>query len=35
MDQDHTTIRNAGHFLQGDKGEELAEILKRFIAGGT
>ena len=34
-DQDHTIIRNAGHFLQEDKGEELAEILKRFIARGT
>jgi haloalkane dehalogenase len=34
-DQDHTIIRNAGHFLQEDKGEELAEVLKRFIARGT
>jgi len=34
-DQDHTIVRNAGHFLQEDKGEELAEILKRFIARGT
>ncbi|MDH3614588.1 MAG: haloalkane dehalogenase [Gammaproteobacteria bacterium] len=29
--QPHTKIRNAGHFLQEDKGEELAEILISFI----
>ena len=29
---DHVTIRNAGHFLQEDKGEELAEVLIRFCA---
>ncbi len=28
---EHVTIRNAGHFLQEDKGEELAEVLLRFI----
>lgn len=28
----HVTIRNAGHFLQEDKGEELAEVLVKFIA---
>ncbi len=28
---DHVKIRNAGHFLQEDKGEELADILLRFI----
>ncbi len=28
---EHITIRNAGHFLQEDKGEELAEVLLRFI----
>lgn len=33
--QEHVIIRNAGHFLQEDAGEELAEILKRFIARGT
>ena len=33
--QEHTIIRNAGHFLQEDKGEELAEVLMRFIARGT
>ena len=30
--QPHTTIERAGHFLQEDKGPELAELLKRFIA---
>lgn len=33
--QEHVIIRNAGHFLQDDKGEELAEILLRFISPGT
>lgn len=33
--QEHTIIRNAGHFLQEDKGEELAGVLVRFIARGT
>ena len=31
-DQPHVKIRNAGHFLQEDKGEELAEVLLEFIA---
>jgi haloalkane dehalogenase len=30
-DQPHVTIRNAGHFLQEDKGEELAKALITFI----
>lgn len=30
-DQPHTTIRGAGHFLQEDKGEELAEVVLQFI----
>ena len=30
-DQQHTTIHNAGHFLQEDKGEELANIVIRFV----
>ncbi|CAN5618668.1 haloalkane dehalogenase [soil metagenome] len=30
--QAHTTIKNAGHFLQEDKGEELAQIVVDFIA---
>ncbi|MGB3713213.1 MAG: haloalkane dehalogenase [Candidatus Promineifilaceae bacterium] len=30
--QPHVTIENAGHFLQEDKGEELSEIITRFIA---
>jgi haloalkane dehalogenase len=29
---EHVKIRNAGHFLQEDKGEELAEVLIRFAA---
>ena len=29
---EHVTIRNAGHFLQEDKGEELAEVLIGFVA---
>jgi haloalkane dehalogenase len=33
--QEHVMIRNAGHFLQDDKGQELAEVLIRFIARGT
>jgi haloalkane dehalogenase len=28
----HDTITGAGHFLQEDKGEELAQLLGRFIA---
>jgi haloalkane dehalogenase len=31
--QPHTTIVGGGHFLQEDKGEELAEVVARFIAG--
>jgi haloalkane dehalogenase len=27
----HVTISNAGHFLQEDKGEELAEIVVAFM----
>ncbi|XDD52355.1 haloalkane dehalogenase [Leptospira sp. WS92.C1] len=30
--QKHVTIANAGHFLQEDKGEELAEVIQVFIA---
>jgi haloalkane dehalogenase len=30
--QPHTTITGAGHFLQEDKGEELARVLVDFIA---
>ena len=29
--QPHIIIENAGHFLQEDKGEELAEVLLKFI----
>jgi haloalkane dehalogenase len=31
--QPHTTIEEAGHFLQEDKGEELAGVIVDFIAG--
>jgi haloalkane dehalogenase len=31
--QPHTTIEGAGHFLQEDRGEQLGEILARFVAG--
>jgi haloalkane dehalogenase len=31
--QPHTTIVDAGHFLQEDKGEELARVVVDFIAG--
>ena len=30
--QPHTTIEGAGHFLQEDKGEELAKVVVDFIA---
>jgi haloalkane dehalogenase len=31
LDQPHTTIRNAGHFLQEEKGPELAQVVIDFI----
>jgi haloalkane dehalogenase len=31
-DRSHPTIRNAGHFLQEDKGPELAHVIADFIA---
>ena len=33
--QPHTTIEGAGHFLQEDKGPELARVLNDFIAAGS
>jgi haloalkane dehalogenase len=30
--QPHTKIEGAGHFLQEDKGEDLAQVIARFIA---
>ncbi len=33
--QEHIIIKNAGHFLQDDKGEQLAYLLVRFIARDT
>ena len=32
--QPHVSIENAGHFLQEDKGEELAQVLIAFIRAG-
>jgi haloalkane dehalogenase len=32
--QAHTIIRNAGHFLQEDKGPELAQVLIEFVGKG-
>ena len=29
---EHVTIRDAGHFLQEDKGEEISQVLIRFLA---
>jgi haloalkane dehalogenase len=34
-DQPHTTIKDAGHFLQEDKGEELARVVVEFVRGVT
>ncbi len=31
QNREHVKIRNAGHFLQEDKGEELAEVLISFM----
>ena len=31
--QAHVRVKNAGHFLQEDKGPDLAEILERFVRG--
>ncbi len=31
QDQQHITIKDAGHFLQEDKGEELSQIILNFI----
>ncbi|NJL26444.1 MAG: haloalkane dehalogenase [Thermoanaerobaculia bacterium] len=30
--QPHTTIRGAGHFIQEDRGEELAAVVSQFVA---
>ena len=30
-DQPHTTIEGGGHFLQEDKGEELAGVIVGFL----
>lgn len=31
-DRDHVTVQGAGHFLQEDEGEQLAEVIARFVA---
>ncbi|HEY2677955.1 MAG TPA: haloalkane dehalogenase [Steroidobacteraceae bacterium] len=31
LGQPHTTIKNAGHFLQEDQGEELAQVIAKFM----
>ena len=31
--QPHTTIEGGGHFLQEDKGEELANVIVEWLAG--
>ncbi|MHA2143065.1 MAG: haloalkane dehalogenase [Candidatus Thorarchaeota archaeon] len=31
QNREHVTIKNAGHFLQEDKGEELAKVILDFI----
>jgi haloalkane dehalogenase len=31
QNREHVTIKNAGHFLQEDKGEELAQIIIDLI----
>ncbi len=33
--QPHTTITGAGHFLQEDRGEELARVVVDFVATAT
>ena len=33
--QDHVIIKDGGHFLQEDKGEEIAGVLIEFIARDT
>jgi len=30
-DQPHTTLRGAGHFVQEDRGEVLADLVVEFI----
>jgi haloalkane dehalogenase len=31
-DQPHTTVEGGGHFLQEDRGPELAKVIAEFIA---
>jgi haloalkane dehalogenase len=32
--QPHTTITNAGHFLQEDNGEQLGRVVADFVTSG-
>ena len=34
-DQAHTKLRNAGHFLQEEKGPELAQVILDFVSAKT
>ena len=34
-DQKHVTIEGAGHFLQEDRGEQLAQVVTDFIHSNT
>lgn len=34
-DQNHITIQNASHFIQEDKGTELAEIIINFLKNNS
>jgi haloalkane dehalogenase len=31
--QPHTTLQQAGHFLQEDRGEELGRVVADFVLG--
>ena len=33
--QPHVTIKDGGHFLQEDQGEELARVVSNFVAATT
>jgi haloalkane dehalogenase len=35
QNREHVSIKNAGHFLQEDKGEELAQVILDFIEEET
>jgi haloalkane dehalogenase len=33
--RDHVTLAGAGHFLQEDRGTELAEVIARFVGSSA